>query len=367
VKPDGLRTADRRRDLAIIAAFPAPPDAKEPPETVRQAIVFRLCPNRARARAFRSWIGAGRRVRNRRVEINDRLHAREGRFAVRAELSAPPPLMKRAQGPDRLRQPPTIHPVDVSRRDDAAPRRVPEDRRRVKAGRLSRAKAAGFPGFKTKRQGEGSIHLSGQSIAPIRRAAAGERARDWVEIPGLDETVVWTKTGKRGKTTEKAVPLRRAVRIRGGRRPEGRIRSATIRRDGGRWYLSVRFDGPPPMPRRKARPAAPAGRVVHPHPAGTTARRSTTPRRRRCRRSATTSAAATWRWAPTATGSRPAATCARRSGACAGGSAPRRGASRPGRGAKRRSKRSFRDPGARRRPTPGWPRRTVRSGAGGPI
>jgi transposase len=361
VKLDGIR-ATRRRDLAIITAFPALPDVKERPETVRRATVFRLYPNRAQEQAFRSWIGAGRWFWNRCVEINEHLYALEGRFAFHAELSALLPLMKRAKGLDWLRQPPAIHLVDVSRRYDAAPRRFLEDRRKVKAGRLSPAKAAGFPGFKTKRQGEGSIYLSGQSIALIRRAAAGDRARGRVELPDMDETVVWEKKSRRGKATEKTVPLRRAVRIRGGRWPAGQIRSATIRRDGNQWYLSVQFDGPPP--RRTARPAAPAGRVLHPHPCrdhGPAIDHTAPPALPAvgydlgC---GDLAVASDGHRVPAGRNLRKALRRLRRQ---------RRAASRRGRNASRRQRNNSTDPGARRRPMPGWPRRTVRSGAGGPI
>jgi transposase len=217
----------------ILASFPALPDVMEAPETVRQAVVFRIYPNRAQIAAFHQWIGAARWVWNRFVEINQHLYDIEKRFAFHGELSSLLPQMKKAEGLEWLAHPPAIHLVDVSRRYDAALRRYLEDRRKVRAGKITKKKAAGFPRFKSKRDREGSIYLSAQNIRLIRRDANPHAARGWVELPNMDDTVVWervVKGGKRkGEIDRIETPLRRAIRIRGGRWPEGTIRSATIR------------------------------------------------------------------------------------------------------------------------------------------
>ena len=232
--------AERRRDLEIVASYPALPARPEIPETVQQAVVFRLYPNKAQAQAFRSWIGAGRWVWNRFVEHNAKRYDETKTFAFHSELTKLLPEWKKDPELAWLKDPPAIHLVDVSRRYDAALRRFLADRAKVAAGTLARSRASGFPTFKKKRDGEGSIYLSSQSLKLIRRKAT-DRARGWVEIANLDETVVWSQGA-----SEKVVDLRRAVRIRGGRWPTGTIRSATIRQDGDQWTLAVQFDGPVP-------------------------------------------------------------------------------------------------------------------------
>lgn len=240
MRPAEAQAAERRRDHEIIGSFPALPARPAAPVTVAQAVVFQLYPNEAQAQVFGSWIGAGRWVWNRFVEHNQARYAETKTFAFHKQLSELLPQWKEDPELAWLKEPPAIHLVDVSRRYDAALRRFLSDRKKVASGTLSRSRAAGFPKFKSKRDGEGSIYLSSQSIELIRRHA-NDRARGWVEISNLDETVVWSKG-----TKTKTVGLRRAVRIRGGRWPEGTIRSATIRRDGEIWTLSVQFDGPVP-------------------------------------------------------------------------------------------------------------------------
>lgn len=236
--------AIERRDHAIIAEFPALPGIVEPPAVVSQATVFRLYPNKRQAQAFGSWMGAGRWTWNRFCEINEQIYQAEGRFAFHAELSSLLSTMKKAKGLEWLAEPPAIHLVDVSRRYDSALRRFLGDRRKVAAGTLSKGKAAGFPRFKKKRDSQGSVYLSPQTFTLIKREAT-DKARGWIELPGMDETVVWTKATRKG-VSEKTVNLRHAVRIRGGRWPDGTIRSATIKYDGDRWFLCVQFDGQPP-------------------------------------------------------------------------------------------------------------------------
>jgi putative transposase len=124
----------RRRDLEILAGFPALPDRPAKPEIVQQAAVFRIYPNQAQEAAFRQWAGAGRWIWNKCVEINRQLYALEGRFAFHGELSALLPEMKAVDGWAWLKEPPAIHLVDVSRRFDKALRDFLSDRRAVRAG-----------------------------------------------------------------------------------------------------------------------------------------------------------------------------------------------------------------------------------------
>ena len=210
-------SAVRRRDLEIIGEFPALPAFPEKPTVVRQAAVFRIYPNQAQEQAFRQWAGAGRWFWNKCVEINQQLYAREGRFAFHGELSALLPEMKAADGWNWLKEPPAIHLVDVSRRFDKALRDFLDDRRAVHNGREAAAKAKHFPKFKSKRDRDVSIYLSGDKLKMIRRqAAAPDKARGWVELPGMDETQVWTRVKRNGWIEEKRVKLRRAIRARGG-------------------------------------------------------------------------------------------------------------------------------------------------------
>jgi hypothetical protein len=257
--------AARRRDLEIIGEFPALPASPEKPEIVSQAAVFRIYPNQAQEQAFRQWAGAGRWFWNKCVEINQQLYAQERRFAFHDELSALLPVMKAVDGWGWLKEPPAIHLVDVSRRFDKALRDFLDDRRAVREGRKAAAKAKDFPRFKSKRDRDVAIYLPGSALKLIRRqAATPDKARGWVELPGMDETRVWTRVKRNGRIEEKRVKLRRAIRARGGRWPEGTIRSATIKREGGAWFLSVQFDGPPPKKVERPSLPAPADKPVHP-------------------------------------------------------------------------------------------------------
>jgi putative transposase len=259
--------AQRRRDLEIIGEFPALPNRPERPAVVRQATVFRIYPNKAQEEAFRQWAGAGRWFWNKCVEINQQLYAHEGRFAFHSELSALLPEMKQDHAWPWLAEPPAIHLVDVSRRFDKALRDFLDDRRAVRDGRKTTAKAKDFPKFKSKRDRDVSIYLPGSAFKMIRRqAVAPDKARGWVELPGMDETQVWTRVKRNERIEEKPIKLRRAIRIRGGRWPEGDIRSASIRRESGAWFLSVQFDAPPPTKVERPSMPAPTDTPVHPDP-----------------------------------------------------------------------------------------------------
>ena len=175
--------------------------------------------------------------------------------------------MKAAEGWAWLKESPAIHLVDVSRRFDKALRDFLDDRRAVREGRKTAAKAKDFPKFKAKRDRDVSIYLPGSALTLIRRQAADlDKARGWVELPGMDDTQVWTREKRGGKIQTRRVKLRRAIRVRGGRWPEGEIRSATIRREGDAWFMAVQFDGPPPKKVRRPAMPVPADTPMHPHP-----------------------------------------------------------------------------------------------------
>ncbi|WP_020042880.1 RNA-guided endonuclease InsQ/TnpB family protein [Salipiger mucosus] len=248
--------ADVPTEADVLASFPALPDVMDPPDLVQQASVFRIYPDDTQIAAFRQWIGAARWLWNRYVEINQHLYDYEGRFAFQQELSSLLPQMKKAQGLEWLAEPPASHIVDVSCRFDQSLRKFLDDKQAVRAGRMSKNAAAGFPRFKSKRDREGSVYVSGQNVRLIRREANPHAARGWVELPAMDQTEVWERTvkgGKRkGQVDELPKPLRKAIRIRGGRWPEGHVQSVTIREDApGVWIMSVQYLGPPPKRKRR--------------------------------------------------------------------------------------------------------------------
>jgi putative transposase len=81
----------------------------------------------------------------------------------------------------------------------------------------------GFPRFKRKRWGDGSIYLTGQGLHIAATCAVPSKARGRIKLPKLG----W-------------------CRIPGGRWPNGRVISGTIRRDGDRWHVSLRWEGETP-------------------------------------------------------------------------------------------------------------------------
>ncbi|WP_367575756.1 helix-turn-helix domain-containing protein [Rhodovibrio sodomensis] len=210
--------AARRRHLEIVGEFPALPEDPEKPAVVRQATVFRIYPNKAQEEALPQWAGAGRWFWNKCVESNQQLYALEGRFAFHGELSALLPEMKSAES---LAEGATgIHLVDVSRRFDKALRDFLDDRRAVRGGRKTAAKAKDFPQFRSKRERDVSVYLSGDKLTRIRRQAADVgKARGWVERPRIDDTQVWIRVKRQGRIGEKRVNVRHAIRLRGGRWP----------------------------------------------------------------------------------------------------------------------------------------------------
>lgn len=180
-----------------------------------QAGVFRLYPNREQAAALARWCGAARWLWNELLRRNQERYDAEGKFLFAGELSAMLPAMKREHV--WLADPPAISLVDVTRSLDLAlrdflRRKTPDQ---------------GFPRFKRKRWGEGSVYLTGQGLRIEAGCTEPSRARGRIKLPKIG----W-------------------CRIRGGRWPNGRVVSGTIRRDSDRWHVSLRWEGevPDPLP-----------------------------------------------------------------------------------------------------------------------
>lgn len=102
---------------------------------------------------------------------------------------------------------------------------------------MTRAAAAGFPRFQRRREGQGSLYLSGQGMSFAHAGLRQKhRERGTVTIPKLGE-----------------------VAVRGGRWPCGRIVSARLRMRHEVWTLSVQFDAPAPHGRKAiGEPATPS-------------------------------------------------------------------------------------------------------------
>jgi putative transposase len=191
---------------------------------VKQAVVFRAYPTKEQQAMLRSWMGACRFVWNQFVAYNKDLYAARRRFAFHGELSAFLPEMKRIEGYEWLADVPAISLVDVARSYDLALRNALADHKTIRAGKKLGGKARGFPVFKRKREGEGRLYLSSQSITALEPTLdAPHKAR---------ETVTVSKLGD--------------LRVRGGRWPNGRILSATMALKAGQWFLSIRFEGEAP-------------------------------------------------------------------------------------------------------------------------
>ena len=185
--------------------------------TVLQAAQFRLYPNKAQAAALDQWIGACRWCWNQFLEYEQYLYDKTGRFAFHKELSAELPEMKRVPGYEWLTNVPAIALVDVSRSMDLALRDF--------LARRGTSRPAGFPKFRKKKDLAGSVYLSSQVVTLEPTRAEPGKARGHVKLP---------KIGR--------------MRIRGGWWPHGRVKAATVKRDGDRWFLSVRYEAEAPRP-----------------------------------------------------------------------------------------------------------------------
>lgn len=195
--------------------------------TVQQAIVLRLYPTPEQVVTLRGWMGCVRFVWNHFVHHNKVLYVVENRFAFHAELSALLPALKNHPSTAFLAEPPAISLVDVSRRYDAALRKALADRRAGRAKRMRPRNAAGFPRFHPKRDGTGTLYLSGQAMSLVH-SGRKERHRE------------------RGTVTIRKLGV---VAVRGGRWPTGHIVSGQLRMHHEVWTLSVQFDAPAPSGR----------------------------------------------------------------------------------------------------------------------
>ncbi len=195
---------------------------------VQQAIVLRCYPTPEQAVTLLGWMGCTRFAWNHFVARNKALYEAEKRSDFHARLSALLPGLKKAEETAFLAEPPAISLVDVSRRYDAALRKALKDHKAVKAGRMTRKAAAGFPRFHRKREGMGALTCRGRrmtfthSVVPQRH-----RERGTVTIPKLGE-----------------------VAVRGGRWPTGHVVSARLWMRHDVWTLSVQFNAPAPQDRK---------------------------------------------------------------------------------------------------------------------
>lgn len=179
----------------------------------RQATVFRLYPNAGQEDILRQWTGAARYVWNQFVAHNKAKYDTEKKFDFHAQLSAMLPKWKLDPERQWLNAPPAISLVDVSRRYDAALSKALKDRKNTSG------KKAGFPTFHAKKEGYGSLYLTGQGLKLMKQEGAA--ARGWLVLP--------KSAGN--------------IKMHGGRWPDGKIVSARIKQHAGVWTLSVQFDG----------------------------------------------------------------------------------------------------------------------------
>ena len=211
---------------------------------VRQAAVFQARATKAQMEVITRWIGCDRFVWNQCVELVDgiRLINRfsEAEPADRlpypglTELAGMLPGLKGAN--PWLNEAPAISLVDVTRRYDASRRKALND---LASGKPKAARA-GFPSFAKKRDGYGSVYLTGQGLK-LEATDAG-RGRGVVILPKLEGDLA-------------------RLRLRGGRWPNGHINSARLKLHNGKLFLSVQWDGPAPTG-RKPMPTPPRGPVL---------------------------------------------------------------------------------------------------------
>lgn len=202
---------------------------------VLQAAAFRAYPTVEEGAILRQWVGAARFVWNQFTAHNRDLYAERKQFDFFAALTRLLPGWKRDPERTWLADPPAISLVDVARRYDTALRKALTDRKTLKQGKRLGRRAAGFPSFHKKREGWGSLYLTGQGLKLERRAVTSadrKQGRGVVIVPKLG-----------------------ALAIRGGRWPSGHIHAARLRQIGGKWFFSVQFSA-----------EAPTGRTPMPEP-----------------------------------------------------------------------------------------------------
>lgn len=211
---------------------------------VRQAAVFQACATLAQMEIITRWIGCDRFVWNELVAMTDgirlinRTSEAQGterlRYPDAFGLAGMLPGLKSAN--PWLNEPPAISLVDVTRRYDASRRKALKD---LTSGK-PRESRAGFPSWAKKRDGYGSVYLTGQGLK--FEASNAERGRGVVILPKLEGDLA-------------------RLKLRGGRWPNGHINSARLKLHNGKLFLSVQWDGPAPAG-RKPLPAPPRGPVL---------------------------------------------------------------------------------------------------------
>lgn len=170
----------------------------------------RLYPNRATAERLHQWAGVQRFLWNRLLDAEKAEYERSGKFLWKRDLQPLAVAMKRQTGREFLADLPAHAVLKVVDDLDAALRKMVRDR---KAGR-----ACGFPKPKKRFVREAGLYCVNQNTEIGARSA---------KLPKLG-----------------------AVKLRGGRTPEGRLMGARIWRDGDRRMLSAQFEcaRPEPLP-----------------------------------------------------------------------------------------------------------------------
>ena len=174
----------------------------------------RLYPTPEQAARMSQWAGSLRFLWNRLLEREKAEHRATGKFIWRKGLQPIAVGMKRQPETAWLADLPAHAVLDTVARLDGALRRMVAER---KAGRT-----CGFPKAKKKFVNESSVYCVGQATTIASREAT--------------------------------VPKIGRVRLSGGDVPEGRLLSARIWRDGGRWMLSAQIEcaRPEPLPPSRA-------------------------------------------------------------------------------------------------------------------
>lgn len=181
--------------------------------TITQGWRGRLYPTRQQAQALDLWGSHDRGLWNKLLGAVTSQYAADGTFLWRADLQRLVVAWKREPATAWIAELPAHAALDVCVRLDGALRRMLRER---KAGRL-----CGFPQFRKKRWGEGSVYFVNQTT----RFAMDARS---VRLPKLG-----------------------VMRLRGGALPAGKLLGSRAVRDGSRWMLAAQIEcvRPAPMPK----------------------------------------------------------------------------------------------------------------------
>ncbi|MGD9613850.1 MAG: RNA-guided endonuclease InsQ/TnpB family protein [Alphaproteobacteria bacterium] len=173
-------------------------------EPITQGWQVRLYPNREQAARLELWANHARGAWNRLLGEVVRRYEADGTFLWKKDLQKLAVAWKHEPETEWLAELPAHALLDVCARLDKALHRMLIER---KAGRQ-----CGFPRFKKKRWGEGSVYFVNQNT---RFDPGGRRVR----LPKLG-----------------------TVKLRGGTAPTGRLMGCRAVRDGDRWLLSAQFE-----------------------------------------------------------------------------------------------------------------------------